>query len=52
MLDLLPVYQSKVDADGLSRYYLEGDYHWTVAGNEVAAEAVADFLTERRLVPR
>jgi hypothetical protein len=51
-LDLLQVFQPKVDADGLSQYYLDGDYHWTAAGNEAAAEAVSAFLTERGLVPR
>lgn len=50
MLDLLPVFQPRVDADGLGRYYLEGDYHWTVAGNQVAAESVAAFLAERGLI--
>lgn len=50
--DLLHTFQPKVDADGLDRYYLEGDYHWTVQGNQVAAESVGAFLTERGLVPR
>jgi hypothetical protein len=51
-LDLTQVYQPLVDANGLTHYFIEGDYHWSVAGNEVAAEAVASFLTERGLVPR
>jgi hypothetical protein len=51
-LDLTQVYQPLVDADGLTRYFLEGDYHWTVDGNEAAAEAVSAFLTERGLMPR
>ena len=44
--------QPRVDADGLDRYYVDGDYHWTVEGNQVAAEAVAAFLAERGLLPR
>lgn len=51
-LDLRGDFQPRVDADGLFRYYIEGDYHWTVEGNAVAAEAVAAFLMERGLVPR
>ena len=51
-LDLRQVYQPRVDADGLHRYYLETDYHWTVEGNAVAAEALAAFLAERGLLPR
>jgi hypothetical protein len=51
-MDLTQVYQPLVDADGLTRYYIDGDYHWTADGNEVAAESVSSFLTERGLVPR
>ncbi len=51
-LDLRGAFQPKVDADGLFRYYIEGDYHWTVDGNAVAAEAVASFLAETGLLPR
>ena len=51
-LDLLPAFQAKVDQDGLFRYYLDGDYHWTADGNQVAADTVAAFLAERGLVPR
>jgi hypothetical protein len=52
MLDLLQVYQPRVDADGLGRYYIDGDYHWTVEGNQVAAQAVSAFLNDRGLAPR
>jgi hypothetical protein len=51
-LDLAQVYQPLVDRDGLTRYFLDGDYHWTVDGNSVAADAVADFLIQRGMVPR
>jgi hypothetical protein len=51
-LDLYQVFQPKVDADGLFRYHVEGDYHWTVEGNVVAAEAVGAFLRQNGLVPR
>jgi hypothetical protein len=51
-LDLTQVYQPLVDADGLTRYYIEGDYHWSVEGNQVAADSLASFLAERGLVPR
>jgi hypothetical protein len=51
-LDLRPVFQPKVDADGLTRYYIEGDYHWTAAGHVVASEAVARFLADGGLLPR
>ncbi len=51
-LDLVPAYQPLVDKDGLFRYYIEGDYHWTAAGHAVAADAVSAFLHERGLTPR
>lgn len=51
-LDLRGAFQPRVDADGLFRYYIEGDYHWTVEGNAVAADAVATFLAEQGLLPR
>ena len=49
---LRPVFQPRVDADGLFSYFIEEDYHWTVAGNQVAADAVDQFLQERGLLPR
>jgi hypothetical protein len=51
-LDLYRVFQPKVEADGMFRYHVESDYHWTVEGNQVAAEAVEAFLLQRGLVPR
>jgi hypothetical protein len=49
---LYPVYEPRVDADGLFQYFIEDDYHWTVDGNQVAAEAVAEFLRNGGYVPR
>ena len=51
-LDLLPEFQPRADADGLFRYYIEGDYHWTADGHTVAADAVGRFLTAQGLLPR
>ncbi|MFN8636690.1 MAG: GDSL-type esterase/lipase family protein [Chloroflexota bacterium] len=51
-LDLGGAFRPRVAADGLTTYYIAGDYHWTVAGNAVAADAVAAFLAERGLLPR
>ncbi|MCC7366998.1 MAG: SGNH/GDSL hydrolase family protein [Chloroflexi bacterium] len=51
-LDLLPPFQRQVDAGGLFRYYIEGDYHWTADGHVVAADAVAAYLAEKGLLPR
>jgi hypothetical protein len=51
-LDLLRTFQPRVDANGLYRYYIEGDYHWTPEGHVVAADAVTTFLVENGLLPR
>ena len=51
-LDLQKRFQPLVDADGLYRYHIEGDGHWTVEGNRVAAEAVAAYLLEQGMFPR
>ena len=51
-LDLYQTFRPKVEADGMFRYHVEGDYHWSVDGNLLAAQTVAAFLTERGLVPR
>jgi hypothetical protein len=51
-LDLRTTFQPRVDADGLHKYYLESDFHWTVDGNVVAADAVGAFLLRQGLVPR
>jgi hypothetical protein len=50
-LDLLPVFQPRVQRDGLFRYYIEGDYHWTADGHVVAADTLTWFLAEQRLLP-
>jgi len=51
-LPLRPVFAPLVANDGLFRYFIEDDYHWTVEGNRVAANAVAELLRQRGLVPR
>jgi hypothetical protein len=51
-VDLLAAMRPRVAADGLFTYYIEGDYHWTVEGNGLAAQTVADFLVRGGLVPR
>ena len=51
-LDLRAAFQEHVDADGLQKYYIEGDYHWTVDGNAVAADVVGAYLLSQGLVPR
>lgn len=49
---LYGVFGPRVDEDGLFRYFIEDDDHWTVEGNEVAAEAVAEYLRNGGFVPR
>jgi hypothetical protein len=49
---LLPMFAPLVTRDGLFHYFIDGDYHWTVDGNRVAAEAVAEFLRNGGFVPR
>lgn len=51
-LDLMPAFQPRADADGLFRYYIEGDYHWTPDGHTVASDALAQFLAAQGLLPK
>jgi hypothetical protein len=51
-LPLRPVFAPVVANDGLFQYFIEDDYHWTVDGNGVAADAVARFLSAGGYVPR
>jgi len=44
MLDLLPIFQQEGRA---TRLYKPQDTHWNIAGNRVAAEAIAAFLRDR-----
>jgi hypothetical protein len=43
-LDLLPAFRGAPDA---SKLYTERDTHWSVAGNELAADVVAKYLAPR-----
>jgi len=49
-VDLAPAFRPHVAQDGLFTYFYENDLHWTVRGNEVAAQAVADALLQRGLI--
>jgi hypothetical protein len=51
-LPLRSTFAPAVAADGMFRYFIEEDYHWTVEGNRVAAEAVAAYLRDQGLLPR
>jgi hypothetical protein len=43
VLDLMPALRDAAETDSRRLYY-PVDIHWTAAGHEVAAQAVADFL--------
>ncbi|MGE3268106.1 MAG: hypothetical protein AB7P40_05120 [Chloroflexota bacterium] len=52
-VELGPAFEPRVLQDGLFRYFIEGDYHWTPDGHAVATAAVADFLLNQEgLLPR
>jgi hypothetical protein len=47
VLDLLPAFERAArdrDPDGL---YLRNDTHWSVSGNEIAAQELARFLSDQ-----
>jgi hypothetical protein len=48
VLDLLPTFRAS--ADHGPRFYFPVDIHWTAAGHEVAAGAVAQFLLSNELL--
>ena len=50
-LDLLPLFRRRHQAGG-PRLYRVQDTHWSVAGNRLAGEALAERLVEEGIVPR
>ncbi len=50
VLDLYPEFLSRMPDAGEPLYW-ETDTHWTVAGNRLAAQLIADWLVENGLVP-
>lgn len=44
MLDTTLYFFKAVQAEGLARYFIPGDGHWTADGHEVASRLVIDFL--------
>jgi hypothetical protein len=47
-LDLYPAFAAAAPTE---RLYKPFDSHWNIAGNRLAAEQIATFLSDRRLVP-
>jgi hypothetical protein len=47
VLDLLPVFEQEARQ---TRLYKPRDTHWNIAGNRLAASAIADFLREQQLL--
>lgn len=43
-VDLTPVFNQKVQEEGIAKYYIEGDWHWTAKGHKLAAEAIRSFF--------
>jgi lysophospholipase L1-like esterase len=50
VIDLLPAFRSRTAADS-NPLYIPADGHWNQAGHELAAQALAEELIERELVP-
>lgn len=50
VLDLTPLFAAQTEAGG-PRLYFANDGHWTAAGHALAAQALARFLADERLLP-
>jgi hypothetical protein len=50
VLDLQPYFVRKVQQEN-ERLYWESDSHWNVQGNELAAEVIAAWLIQEKLIP-
>jgi len=46
VLDLLPAFARAAREHDPDGFYLNNDTHWSVAGNEIAAQAVARFVAD------
>lgn len=51
VLDLHPYFVAHMQQGGESIYWEENAVHWTVAGNRLAGETMAEWLIEQGLVP-
>jgi len=49
ILDLTPHFQEAVQTGQLTDYYIQGDWHWTPQGHELAAKLILEKLTQRGL---
>jgi len=52
LLDLTPTFREAGRARGAAPLYFAHDQHWTAAGHELAARAMADWLKRSGLIPR
>lgn len=48
-IDLTPEFYRNVQEKGLTHYYIEGDWHWTKAGHELASNLIAKYLDHQGL---
>ncbi|MBN1689185.1 MAG: hypothetical protein JW893_08800 [Candidatus Omnitrophica bacterium] len=46
-LDLTPIFRRKVSEEGLTKYYIQDDWHWTAEGHRLAAKSIYDYLIQQ-----
>jgi hypothetical protein len=49
VLDLTPIWQQRY-ASSRRKFNFDHDYHWNAYGHQVCAEAIGDFLREKKLI--
>jgi len=47
LIDLTPGFYEAVQIGKITDYYIEGDWHWTAKGHELASDLISRYLTER-----
>ncbi len=51
VLDLHPYFVTHLQEEGVESLYWEFDGHWNIIGNQIAAQDIANWLIEQKLVP-
>lgn len=48
LIDLVPIFREAVAKEGLTTYYIEHDWHWTLKGHQLVADTILKFINDNK----